>query len=245
MMAKAICPFNRRSCGNNTAFNFDSVGQKQNINVTLNKGETCTFQIEAQCGLPAFKPNDTTGFDIETIDYDEDDLDSAGIQAQEREERSGNSTNKTEPKGPRKEFGSDKKPPKPPKIAIPKRSDKPEKPAPNNGTKKGEKPENESQKKKGPEAKRFNPDEKKKGESQKFKNGVRNGNETLCKKRFQQLSITALGDVNSTAARILQTEDPEVYIMTLEIGTEDFSGAVSRMVGFALVAVFSVVSLIF
>ena len=81
MMAKAICPFNRRSCGNNTAFNFDSVGQKQNINVTLNKGETCTFQIEAQCGLPAFKPNDTTGFDIETIDYDEDDLDSAGIQA--------------------------------------------------------------------------------------------------------------------------------------------------------------------
>jgi hypothetical protein len=33
--------------------------------------------------------------------------------------------------------------------------------------------------------------------------------------------------------------------MTLEIGTEDFSGAVSRMVGFALVAVLSVVSLIF
>lgn len=244
-MAKSICPFNKRSCGNNAAFSFDSVGQKQNINVTLNKGETCTFQVEAQCGLPAFKPNDTTGFDIETIDYDEDDLDSPGIQAQEREELSGNFTNKTEPKGPRKEFGSDKKPPKPPKIAIPKRSDKPEKPAPNNGTKKGEKPENDSQKKKGPEAKRFNPDEKKKGESQKFKNGVRNGNETLCKKRFQQLSITALGDVNSTAARILQTEDPEVYIMTLEIGSEDFSGAVTKMVGFALVAVFSAVSLIF
>jgi hypothetical protein len=33
--------------------------------------------------------------------------------------------------------------------------------------------------------------------------------------------------------------------MTLEIGTEDFSGAVSRVVSFALVAVFSVVSLIF
>jgi hypothetical protein len=57
------------------------VGQKQNISITLNKGEACTFQVEAQCGLPAFKPNDTTGFDIETIDYDEDDLDSAGIQA--------------------------------------------------------------------------------------------------------------------------------------------------------------------
>ena len=81
MMAKAICPFNRRSCGNNTAFSFDTVGQKQSINITLNKGEACTFQVEAQCGLPAFKPNDTTGFDIETIDYDDDDLDSTGIQA--------------------------------------------------------------------------------------------------------------------------------------------------------------------
>lgn len=79
MMAKALCPFNKRKCGNNTGFSFDSVGQKQNINITLNKGETCTFQVEAQCGLPSFKPNDTTGFDIETIDYDEDDLDSAGI----------------------------------------------------------------------------------------------------------------------------------------------------------------------
>ena len=245
MMAKAICPFNKRSCGINSAFSFDSVGQKQNISITLNKGEACTFQVEAQCGLPAFKPNDTTGFDIETIDYDEDDLDSTGIQAQEREDRNGNSTSKTEGKGPRKEFGSDKKPPKPPKIAVPKRSDRPDQekkgPANNNGNK----TENENQKKKGPEAKRFNPDEKKKGESQKFKNGVRNGNENICKRRFQQLSVTALGDVNSTTARILQTEDPEVYIMTLEIGSEDFSGAVSKMVGLALVAVISAVSLIF
>jgi hypothetical protein len=37
-------------------------------------GETCTFYVEADCGLPAFKPNDTTGFDIDVIDYDEDDL---------------------------------------------------------------------------------------------------------------------------------------------------------------------------
>ena len=28
MMAKSMCPFNKRSCGNNTAFNFDSLGQK-------------------------------------------------------------------------------------------------------------------------------------------------------------------------------------------------------------------------
>jgi hypothetical protein len=134
-------------------------------------------------------------------------------------------------------------------MAVPQRSDRPGQdkkgPAPPlNGTKNGNKTENEPPKKKGPESKRFNPDERK-GQPQKFKDGVRNGNETICKKRFQQLSVTALGDVNSTTARILQTEDPEVYIMTLEIGTEDFSGSVSRMVGLAMVAVFSAVSLLF
>ena len=80
-MAKAICPFNKRGCGNNSEFTFDTVGQKRNINVTLNQGETCFFQLEAKCGLPAFKPNDTTGFDIETIDYDEDDVNYFGIKA--------------------------------------------------------------------------------------------------------------------------------------------------------------------
>jgi hypothetical protein len=78
MMAKALCPFNRGACGQNTAFNFDSVGQNTKINITLPQGETCTFQVEAECGLPAFKPNDTTGFDIEVVDYDEDDLSLVG-----------------------------------------------------------------------------------------------------------------------------------------------------------------------
>jgi len=56
--------------------------------------------------------------------------------------------------------------------------------------------------KRGPESNRFNPDERK-GKAQKFKDGVRNGNESICKKRFQQLSVTALGYVNSSSARIL------------------------------------------
>jgi hypothetical protein len=33
--------------------------------------------------------------------------------------------------------------------------------------------------------------------------------------------------------------------MTLEIGTEDFSGAMSRMISFALIVVFSAVLVIF
>ena len=43
MMAKALCPFNRNSCGGNTAYNFDSVGQNTKINISLPQGETCTF----------------------------------------------------------------------------------------------------------------------------------------------------------------------------------------------------------
>lgn len=36
---------------------------------------------------------------------------------------------------------------------------------------------------KGPESNRFNPDENK-GKPQKFKGGIRNGNETICKKEI-------------------------------------------------------------
>lgn len=77
MLAKALCPFRKNACGNNTAFGFDTTGEKQSVNITLAQGETCTFQVQTACGLPSFKPNDTTGFDIETVDYDEDDLSSA------------------------------------------------------------------------------------------------------------------------------------------------------------------------
>ena len=72
-------------------------------------------------------------------------------------------------------------------MSVPKRSDKvsqeKNESAPNNGTNQGNKTENDSKKKKGPEAKRFNPDEKN-DKPQKFKDGVRNGNEKLCKKRY-------------------------------------------------------------
>lgn len=121
MLAKNICPFRKANCGNNTAFDFDAVGQKQDVNITLTKGETCTYQIEASCGLPAFKPNDTAGFDIETIDYDEDDLDSTGIKAAETHS---DDDGHDHGKPVRKQFGSDKKPPRPPKKVVPVRTDK-------------------------------------------------------------------------------------------------------------------------
>jgi hypothetical protein len=45
MLAKALCPFRKNACGNNTAFGFDTTGDKQSINIALAEGETCTFQV--------------------------------------------------------------------------------------------------------------------------------------------------------------------------------------------------------
>ena len=75
MLAKALCPFKKASCGtNSTVIDFAKTGEQQNINITLEIGETCHFEVRAECGLPMFKPNDTAGFDIESVEYDEDDL---------------------------------------------------------------------------------------------------------------------------------------------------------------------------
>lgn len=86
--------------------------------------------------------------------------------------------------------------------------------------------------KKGPQAARFNPDND--GPEKKFKGGAKlDKNETLCsKKRFQQIAITALGNLTSdnttNASRILQSSSGSsssqpVYTMTLTVGTTAFS----------------------
>lgn len=77
-MALGMCPFERKKCGNLTAngtLTLASVGQNQVLNISLGLGETCTFKIQAKCGLPAFEPlSNVTGFDIQVIDYDDDDI---------------------------------------------------------------------------------------------------------------------------------------------------------------------------
>lgn len=54
MMAKAMCPFRKAQCGNSSTFGFDKVGDQQNITIKLQQGETCTYQVQTKCGLPAF-----------------------------------------------------------------------------------------------------------------------------------------------------------------------------------------------
>jgi len=69
-----MCPFEADNCGDQIFFNFTDVGDFLNVNISLPQGDTCTYHIMAYCGLPSFAPNDTTGFEIETVDYDDDDL---------------------------------------------------------------------------------------------------------------------------------------------------------------------------
>jgi hypothetical protein len=82
----------------------------------------------------------------------------------------------------------------------------------------------------GPQASRFNPELLKKGKKYVFKGGAENSkNDIICKNRYQQIAVTALGIVNSTSSgnRILDST-PENFTMTLEIATTDFfSGALS------------------
>jgi len=121
---------------------------------------------------------------------------------------SGNSsnttTNNSESREEKREYGSNVKPPKLPKnVKVGVNATAP----PKNGT--ASKPEKE-----GPQQHTFNPNQKTTG---RFKGGAKNGvNDTVCgKTRYQQISITALGNV-TTAVRILQTTSTApVYTMTL------------------------------
>jgi hypothetical protein len=77
-LALGMCPFESRKCGgiNGTvSFSALQAGDSKNINISLGLGETCTFKVEAKCGLPEFKPlTNVTGFDIQIVEYDDDDI---------------------------------------------------------------------------------------------------------------------------------------------------------------------------
>jgi hypothetical protein len=73
--AKGLCPFRSNSCGPKALYKYTSYGAnfQDRVNITLQPGETCSFQIATECGLPMFQPSNTTGFDIEMIDYSDID----------------------------------------------------------------------------------------------------------------------------------------------------------------------------
>ena len=44
------------------------------MKIELEPGETCSYFINAECGVPGYKPDTTLGFDIESIDYADEDI---------------------------------------------------------------------------------------------------------------------------------------------------------------------------
>ncbi len=111
--------------------------------------------------------------------------------------------NKTQEERKKGGFKAESEAPKPNRNMVPRREG-------NNGT----------QPAKGPKAGKFDPSNP---NSQKFKGGNPNKAEPLEKIRYQQITVTALGNLTSnTSSRILQED---LYSMSLEIGSEDFSGA--------------------
>jgi len=85
----------------------------------------------------------------------------------------------------------------------------------------------------GPEVKRYNPSE---GSERRYKDGIYSSNDTICKIRYQQISVTALGEVNTTTTpaaggvrrrALVTTPTKPVYKMTLKIATTDFKPVVA------------------
>jgi hypothetical protein len=74
MLAKNLCPFNKANCGPSNNITFAVWNMQEGVQISLGPGETCSYMISAECGMPAFKPNTTLGFDIETIDYTDSDI---------------------------------------------------------------------------------------------------------------------------------------------------------------------------
>jgi hypothetical protein len=74
MLAKNLCPFNKDNCGPSNNITFQVWNLQEGFDIKLGAGETCSYMISAECGMPSFKPSTTVGFDIETIDYTDEDI---------------------------------------------------------------------------------------------------------------------------------------------------------------------------
>jgi hypothetical protein len=80
ILAKAMCPFRKASCGNNSAFGFDNTGESQSITINLTEGETCTYMVQTMCGVPSVEVAESSanfsavGMLMEMVDFDQDDL---------------------------------------------------------------------------------------------------------------------------------------------------------------------------
>lgn len=75
VLAKSICPYRSSMCGPKNTYQYNSWGADQQNNITVNvpPGETCSYIVNTQCGVPMFQTNETAGFDIDSFEYADDE----------------------------------------------------------------------------------------------------------------------------------------------------------------------------
>jgi hypothetical protein len=71
-----MCPFRRSSCGPNSQINFYLEKEDGAIHIIgLEKGESCSYNIESVCGAPSFKVDNATGVEIFYNEWQQGDVD--------------------------------------------------------------------------------------------------------------------------------------------------------------------------
>ena len=206
-LAKFACPFVNTSCGPNNTYEFTEAGASLSINITLEPGQTCFYDIKTKCGAPVFRLNDTTGLDIEYIDYDDKlDIPQAEVIVVNETSTVDKTTLKT----------------KTPKKGMPSRDMKFKK-------------DNGSETVKGPRAGRYNPHSADGTKPRKFKGGQKDyDNETECSHGYRHtlLVVTSLENLtlpanvtNETATNSTPTPSPVTPLLRLLETTSTISTA--------------------
>jgi hypothetical protein len=78
--SKYVCQYNTSPCGSITNFTLPAVNSTASVNITsLALGQTCFYKVLANCGAPAFKPNDTTKVEIEYVEFLDANLNSSDV----------------------------------------------------------------------------------------------------------------------------------------------------------------------
>jgi hypothetical protein len=78
--SKYVCQYNTAACGSTTNFTLPAINSTATLNVTnLALGQSCFYKVQATCGGPSFKPNDTSRVEIEFVEFRDSDLNSSDV----------------------------------------------------------------------------------------------------------------------------------------------------------------------
>jgi hypothetical protein len=88
MLALRMCPQKQSKCGKNNSLLFNKASESATINMTLDPGDVCLFNIRSTCGIPTleFETNqDWKNLEIYTLDFDDNDLESTDFSVKPSE----------------------------------------------------------------------------------------------------------------------------------------------------------------